>query len=229
VDKIGVDASKIVVLPNGVDPDVFAPASGDGISRHNGLEGKIVIGFVGILRPWHGVDRLLAAFRTLRAQHPPVHLLIVGDGPIQPELETLARELGVSAAVTFTGRLQHGDVVRHVAAMDLCVSPHATFYASPMKILEYMAVEKAVVAPAMDNIRDLIVDGRTGVLFDPARPEALAATLLKVAKDTPLRRTLGQNARRAVLERFNWRHNAMRIAESAQELVSSWAGAGGRS
>jgi glycosyltransferase involved in cell wall biosynthesis len=220
VDAVGIDAGKIVVLPNGADPDVFVPGKGgEDVRRRYRIEDRFVIGFVGILRPWHGVDLLLEAFCELRISHPAVHLLIVGDGPIQAQLESRARDLGCAEAVTFTGRLTHQDVVAHVAAMDVAVSPHATFYASPMKILEYMAMGKPLVAPAMDNIRDIVDDGETGMLFEPGNTTALAATLCRVSGDQTLREQLGRLARGRVVERFNWRLSALRVVDEAGTLL----------
>ena len=221
---IGIPSAKIVVMPNGADPDVFVPGSGEGVRRRHGLDDRIVIGFLGILRPWHGVDLLLEAFREVRSRWPAVHLLIVGDGPLETELKAESRRLGVSDAVTFTGRISHSDTVTHVAAMDVCVSPHATFYASPMKILEYMAMCKAVVAPDMENIRDIVDDGRTGLLFAPRSASGLAASLGRLIEDGALRRQLGEAGRREVVERFNWKSNAARIVEEAQALLDVGTG-----
>jgi glycosyltransferase involved in cell wall biosynthesis len=110
-------------------------------------------------------------------------------------------------------------VVAHVAAMDVAVSPHATFYASPMKILEYMAMGKPLVAPAMDNIRDIVDDGETGMLFEPGNTTALAATLCRVSGDQTLREQLGRLARGRVVERFNWRLSALRVVDEAGTLL----------
>jgi glycosyltransferase involved in cell wall biosynthesis len=220
VGTAGTDPEKIVILPNGANPDVFRPCDGEPIRRRYGLGDRLVVGFVGILRPWHGVDLLLRAFRQLRDQRLPVHLLIVGDGPIEDQLRSEAHQLGLATDVTITGRVTHTDVVGHVAAMDVCVSPHATFYASPMKLVEYMAMQKAVVAPAMDNIRDLVEADRTGLLFEPQDSDALAAAIGRVLTDAQLRSDLARRARRSVITRFNWRHNAEQLVESAQSLLS---------
>ena len=217
---VGIDAGKIVVLPNGADPDVFVPGvGGEEVRRRYGIEDRVVIGFVGILRPWHGVDLLLEAFRDLRRTCSSAHLLIVGDGSIQDQLEAHAAELGLGSSVTFTGRLAHQDVVAHVAAMDVTVSPQATFYASPMKVLEYMSMGKAVVAPAMDNIRDIIDDEESGLLFEPGSAVALASAIRRMIADEGLRRRLGEQARRRIVERLNWRQNARRIIEAAARSV----------
>ena len=218
VETVGISPEKIVVLPNGADPDVFVPGRGrEDIRERYGWQSAFVIGFVGILRPWHGVDLLLDAFVQVRTQNPDTHLLIVGDGPLQAELEARARNLGLAGAVTFTGRLRHDDVVRHIAAMDVAVSPHATFYASPMKILEYMAMGVPVVAPAMENIRD-IVDEATGVLFEANRSDALSASLQRLMTEDSFRQQLGRSARQRICERFNWRTNAQIVVDHARAL-----------
>jgi glycosyltransferase involved in cell wall biosynthesis len=226
VDELNIDERKIVVLPNGADPDVFVPADGETTRRRYHLEGQTVVGFVGILRPWHGVDLLLGAFAELRRHRPSTHLLLVGDGPIEEQIAAQARDLGLATAVTLTGRLTHPEVVSHVAAMDICVSPRATFYASPMKILEYLAMGKAVVAPDMDNIRDIISHGRTGILFAPQSASAMGDALRRLVDDDHLRRALGEEGRRSVIERFNWRSNASRIVAEAEELVRARSRAG---
>jgi glycosyltransferase involved in cell wall biosynthesis len=102
--------------------------------------------------------------------------------------------------------------------MDLTVSPHATFYASPMKILEYMAMGKTVIAPAMDNIRDIVDDHSTGLLFEPGNGAALLATLRQAIDDRMLRRSLGTRARDRVVTRLNWRYNAQAIIDAATRL-----------
>ena len=219
VDTLRIDPHKIIVLPNGADPDVFAPASGRDVRLRHGIDNRTVIGFVGILRPWHGVDLLLDAFRDLRTQSDSVHLLIVGDGPMRDPLEAHARRLGLVGAVTFTDRITHAEVGAYIAAMDVCVSPHATFYASPMKVLEYMSMGKPVIAPAMDNIRDIIEDGRNGTLFEPGKVGTLTAAMRSLVEDVQLRRALGERARRSVVDRFNWRCNALAIAETAGSLI----------
>jgi glycosyltransferase involved in cell wall biosynthesis len=216
VETIGIDESKIVVLPNGVDPDRFSPSiDGTAVRQRYRLDDRLVIGFVGILRPWHGVDLLLTAFQRLRERFPTVHLLIIGDGPIQAQLESQARDLGIADAVTFTGRVAYADVPAHIAVMDVTVSPQATFYASPMKILEYMAMRKLVVAPSMDNIRDIIEDRVSGLLFTAGDSGSLQWALTEALQDLELKCRVIESAHRRVVERFNWRHNAEVIANCA--------------
>lgn len=212
----GVPAERIVVVPNGAEPGVFRPdvQARQEIRAQLGIpEEAIVVGFVGILRPWHGVELLLDAVARMGTSRDGVHVLILGDGPSRSSLEKLAHSRGLEGIVTFTGRVPHGDIPRYVTAFDIGVSPRATFYASPMKVPEYMATGIAVVAPRMPNLQDLIADGVNGVLFQPENIDDLALTLLSLIRDPKTRCQLGQRARTAVIANRTWRHNAARIIE----------------
>jgi glycosyltransferase involved in cell wall biosynthesis len=214
VDTVGVPACRITVLPNGANLTKFDPhIDGSLVRASYGIGRKTVIGFVGILRPWHGIEILLEAFAGLSAGREDLHLLIVGDGPIEGELKARAAALGISSHVTFCGRIAHDNVRDHVAAFDIAVSPKATFYASPMKILEYMAMAKPVIAPAMDNIRDIIDDGRTGQLFEPESIHGLRQALQALVDDRALCARLGGQARAEIESARSWEMNARRVID----------------
>lgn len=212
--SIGVPADRIIVMPNGVDAEVFAPrATGKNVRQALNIDDRLVVGFTGILRPWHGLDMLLQAFAGASGGGRPLHLLLVGDGPSRAEVEEQAARLGIQDHVTVTGRLPHATVRDYVAAMDVAVSPRATFYASPMKILEYMAMGKAVIAPDMPNIRDIVTHERDALLFTPERAESLEASLARMLGDEGLRGRLGREARRTVEQGRTWTHNARAVVE----------------
>ena len=180
----------------------------------------IVIGFVGILRPWHGIDILVDAFKIICDRLPGCKLLLVGDGPIQGKIEAQVEKLGLKAMVTVTGRIPHARVADYVALFDMAVSPKATFYASPMKIIEYMAQQKAVIAPDMPNIRDLICNHATGLLFKPDSVNALVEALLILIRDKSKKEHLGNGALNAVKKRLNWIANAEAVLkECAKESL----------
>ncbi len=215
--SIGVPQSKIVVMPNGANTELFNPSiSGEDLRQHYGLGGKVVIGFTGILRPWHGVDLLITAFAGLLKNWPDLHLLIVGDGPIRAELEALIVEHQLSDRVTITGRQPHEKVRKFIAVMDVAVSPKATFYASPMKILEYMAMGKVVVAPDMENIRDILSHEENGLLFEPGNAKDLAAVLEKLLADPECREKLGRSALKKIETERTWLHNAQAVIRLVQ-------------
>ncbi|HTV03296.1 MAG TPA: glycosyltransferase family 4 protein [Luteitalea sp.] len=218
--SIGVPAERVVVMPNGADPDAFTPSFDAGPVRQRlGVADAIVVGFSGILRPWHGLDLLVESFARLAGADPRLHLLIVGDGPIRPELEQQIAARGLTSRVTITGRLPHAQVREYVAAMDVAVSPRATFYASPMKVLEYMAMGKAIVAPDMDNLRDILTDGQDGVLFTAENVDALTAALDRLVRDDALRRALGLASRRKIEDERTWLHNAREVVRMYEQVV----------
>jgi glycosyltransferase involved in cell wall biosynthesis len=217
----GVPREHMVVVTNGIDPSKFHPGvSGAQVRRKYGLDGKLVVGFVGWFREWHGLDLLLEVTRRARLAEFDARVLLVGDGPIGPDLRRFVRENGLEGSVVFTGPVPHDGVPAHIAAMDVAVVPSAPEYACPMKIIEYMAMAKCVVAPDQPNIREIVRNEENGVLFAAGDPDALASTLLEVVRDRPTRDSLGKSAFETVCSKsYLWRTNAERaiaLADSAK-------------
>jgi glycosyltransferase involved in cell wall biosynthesis len=175
---------------------------------------------VGILRPWHGVEKLVSAMERLVRLEPAAHLLLVGDGPVEDELKATVDRLGIRDHVTFTGRVGRDAVRDYILCMDIAASPKATFYASPMKILEYMAMGLPTVAPDMANIRDIITDGQEGLLFAPDDEESMFDRIHQLLKDGTARRRMGANARTRIEQELNWRNNALGVLEIAEKLLA---------
>jgi len=220
VEGYGVPAERITVLPNGTDPERFDPQIDDTpLRRKMGLEGKTVLGFVGILRRWHNIDRLISILEEIDLPKRNAVMLFLGDGPSYQELLEYNRQHGNEEYIRFLGRIPHNEIQTYIAMMDIAISPHATPYSSPMKILEYMAMEKAVLAPDMPNIRDLIEPGKTGVLFAPESREDLKEKLLGLITDGSLRERLGKEARKMVVGQFTWEKNAGKTAWLAEQLL----------
>ncbi len=216
----GVPEERITVLPNGTDPQRFNPAIDAGPLRKKlGLEGHIVMGFVGILRRWHNIDKLINILEEIDLPARKATMLFLGDGPSFDELVAYNKKQGNEKWIRFLGRIPHDKIQEYIAMMDIAISPHATPYSSPMKILEYMAMEKAILAPDMENIRDLLQDGETALLFKPDDARSLKEKLVRLMEDADLRRRLGQNARRVVQEKFTWLNNARKTAELAKALL----------
>lgn len=211
----GTRASKIKVVPNGVDVDLFRP---EGQTRRDGLEGKVVIGFVGSLKPWHGVDILVEALRQLAAD-ARFHLLVVGEGPMAKVLRALEEEL--PGRVTVTGGVPQREVPAYIRAMDIAVAPYPAlerFYFSPLKVLEYMATGRAVVASRIGQLDELIRDGETGLLVPPGDPGALAEAIRSLAADQNLRRVLGTRAAAEARRAHTWTQRVSDITELAEAM-----------
>jgi glycosyltransferase involved in cell wall biosynthesis len=221
--EVGVPAERILVNPNAVDPERFHPHCGGPELRQNlGFRpGDIVVCFVGTFSYWHGVAVLEQAIRLLldRAQPAshPLRFLLVGDGPLAPQMRNTLEPFSRGGSVIFTGAIPHGSVRAHLDSADILVSPHvplpggSPFFGSPTKLFEYMAMGKAIVASALDQIGEVLEHGRTALLVKPGDPGELAVAIQRLAADAQLRIELGRNAREITLARHTWRQNARRV------------------
>ncbi len=182
-------AAAVAVVPNGVDVDRFAPdAVASAVVRASlGLAGADVVGFIGSLKPWHGVDVLLDAAATLAARRPRLHVLVVGDGPERPSLEVRATRR-LEGRVHFVGAVPAAAIPAYLAAFDVAAAPYRApatavdFYFSPLKVVEAMAAARPVVASRFAPIVDLLAGH--GSLVPPGDVPALAAAI-DAALDDP--------------------------------------------
>ncbi|MGH8550284.1 MAG: glycosyltransferase family 4 protein [Methylococcales bacterium] len=220
--RAGVPDARIQIIPNGINLAHFAGAP-DSIEAkvRLGLEGRIVLGFTGFVRDWHGMDRMIDWIARHR-HDSRLHLLIVGDGPARADLEMQARAMQVAERITFTGLVPREEIPGMVAAFDIALQPAATEYASPLKLFEYLALGRAVIAPRESNLLEILVDGDNALLFDGATPGAFESTLERLVNDADLRRRLGEGARRTIRERrLTWTDNARRVVALGQALIDS--------
>jgi glycosyltransferase involved in cell wall biosynthesis len=138
-------------------------------------------------------------------------LLLVGDGPERAHLEAVARACGVQDAVTFTGPVDRDGIYDHIDAFDIALQPHVTEYASPMKIFEYLALGKCVVAPDLANIREILTHGEDALLFRAGDAGDMGRAIEILASDPERVRRMGARARRTIEERrYYWLDNARR-------------------
>src|SRR5262249_15950183 len=175
-------------------------------------------GFVGFVRPWHGLEW---AIRALPRLNQDVHLLVVGDGPAQESLEKEADILGVKDRVHFVGRVPHDDIAAYVESFDVALQTKAVAYASALKMFEYMALARAIVAPDQPNLREILKADSDALLFDPGDEASFFSALERLSRDGELRTRLGKAARRSVEETpFTWAENARRVESLAQGLLT---------
>ena len=213
----GVPAARIAVIANGINKAHFADApASEQAKAALGLQGKLVVGFTGFVRPWHGVDRVV---RWMASSNAPAncHLLIVGDGPVRTELENLASALNLRERVTITGVIDRSAVPHHVAAFDVALQPAVTAYASPLKLMEYLVLGKPVLAPREPNLLEVLTDGDNALLFDNGVEGSFELALGRLANDAPLRSKLALGSARSI-DRLNltWDANAQRVVRLAQ-------------
>ena len=228
VAGFGVNRSRIVIVPNGVRVERFAPRCRPTTTH----AGSFTIGFVGTLRPWHGVADLIAAFGRMRAVEPLVglSLRIVGDGPQRQALQqqTAALSPEIQSAIEFVGAVPYDAVPRELAKMDVAVAPYAQAqhcYFSPIKLFEYMAASVPVVAAQTGQLSEIIRHGENGLLYEPGNVDALAAALWELYDDVALRDRLVQTARRDVEQLHTWRQRVDHILNLTAALPQRRGGA----
>lgn len=212
----GVQPGKIHVVPNGVDPRMFTP---EGEIYKQGFGEKFTLGFVGSLKPWHGIETMIEAFQSL-AQDPDIHLLVVGDGPMAEQLETLREEY--PEQVHLVRAVPHDEVPCYVRAMDIALAPYPfikDFYFSPLKILEYMSAGRATVASNIGQISELLVNRETGILVPPGDTKALTDAIMMLKEDDQLRVSLGVQAAKEVREKHSWSQRSSEILDLAKSKI----------
>ena len=178
-----------------------------------------MIGFVGGFYPWHGVELLVKAVSRLEDKRNDIALLLVGDGPMKNSLQSLSAEILKSTKVIFTGEVISEQLPCYIKTMDICVMPHSNAYGSPMKVFEYMAMEKPVIAPRLGPLEDVLRNDENGLLFEPLNIDALSSCMLNLIENKYLRTRLSQNAKKTILKRHLWRHNAEKIITAYDNAI----------
>lgn len=224
----GLRSRHIEVVPNGVDPEQFRPALDGGVIRAQfPVADPVVLGFVGSFAPWHGVESLKALLAFALSAYDNTCCLFVGDGPRRVELEALSRSGRWNPRrVCFTGHVDHAQVPAYIAAMDACLLPYDDqgsegFYFSPLKLFEYLACGKAVLASGVGQVAQVIQDGLNGMLCAGGNPSEAIAKLKQLIESPWLRQQLGEAGRRTVLERYTWHHAARAVEQILQRTVEA--------
>jgi len=221
IEQSGVDRERILVIHNGINEQRFSETgSVDEMRKKLGLENRLVLGFTGFVREWHRLDRVV---ELLKDNHDGVqrHLLLVGDGPARKQIEDAAKALGVENAVTITGVIDRENVSKYVACFDIALQPDVVEYASPLKLFEYLALGRAIVAPDTANIREILKHEYSSLLFDPEQKDGFLEAVERLLNDAGLRERIGQGAKQTIAEKeFTWDANARKVETLFQALIS---------
>lgn len=224
--RLGVDPERITVVPNGVDAARFTPRERDeALAERLGLSGKTVIGYVGGLVHYEGLDLLFRAVDHLREHRDDFHVLVVGDGAHQRALHALVEELDLGDEITFTGRVPHEDVEDYLSLVDITPFPRKPLQVceliSPIKPFEAMAMRKTVVASDVAALAEIVEDGVTGRLFAKGDAADLARVLEELLDAPDERARLGDAARTWVVEERDWRRIVGVVDGVYRELLGS--------
>lgn len=212
----GIPAAKITVIPNAVDIDKFAQSGAPDadLQRQLGLDGCTVVGFIGSFYAYEGLSLLLQAVPRMHARVPNLKILLVGGGPQDSELRSLAQQLGVRNSVIFTGRVPHDQVGKYYDLIDVLAYPRLsmrlTNLVTPLKPLECMAQGRLLVASDVGGHRELIQDDKTGLLFPAGSADALADRIVGLVQQPQRWAELRAQARRFVETERTWAKSVAR-------------------
>ena len=222
----GVAREKMTLLPNAVDLDQFTPRPRDaGLAARLGVAGKVVIGTVGTFKWYEGLDVLLEAAASMRRRlGDGFRLLLVGDGPESERLAALRGRLGLEDLVVMTGRVPHDEVAGYYSLIDVAAYPRTgarvCHFVSPLKPLEAMAMEKAVVVSDVRAQAEMVEDGVTGLVHPADDAGALERALTRLVGDAALRARLAAGARAWVGRHRSWPAAAAAVSAVYERLLS---------
>lgn len=223
VQNWGVDADKITIIPNGVNVGLFQQSVDTvQVRAELGMPDAPIIMFVGGFQMWHGLDKLLEAVAVIAKILPEVRLLLVGDGPARPFVEETIRRLDLEKIVLITGFQPHARIPKLLAVADVVTVPYPKLpqemWFSPLKLYEYMAAGKAVVASAAGQIKNVIRHNENGLLVTPGDVADLAQACLHLLQNPATRTRLGDNARQEAETEHAWSRQIERL-EQVYELA----------
>src|SRR5205823_517996 len=223
--RYGLPSEKVGTIPTGVDLATFAPIDAAQARRDLGLAGANWVVFVGNLVGWQGVDVLLRAAPRVVREQSDARFLLGGAGVLRPALETLTRDLGIQPYVRFVGAMQHELVPIHIGAATVCVAPFTRYRnegigVSPLKVYEYLAVGRPVVASAIPGIDDMLVRSGAGRVVEPDNPEALAEALARLLASPAECAVMGHSARAFAVAECSWARTAASLERVLVEAAS---------
>lgn len=215
VISMGIDTDKVIVTPNRVDSTLFNPEiNGTKIRENLALKNKIVFGWTGSFRGFHAVDDIILAFSLVHKKHPDTVLVLVGDGQQYPHIQELVEEKGLTDSVLMPGKKPFIEIPEYVANFDIAlVSARSAegFHYSPLKLREYLAAGKSVIAPNAGDLPTTFKNGSQVLLYEPGNYKDLSQMMLTLVEDPSLRNKLSDNAKKWFKEEGSWVHELKKV------------------
>jgi len=220
----GVPEKKMIVIPNGADPKRFYPQTRDkSLEKQFGLEGKMVIGWIG--SGWTGIDKLVDMVHQIARQRKDVSFFFVCGGESRVFLQEKLRDFVSHDRVILPGKIHSNEINRFLSCMDITLAPYPKLdfaYPSSLKVFEYMAAGKAVVASRIGQIAEIIEEKRNGCLFDPDNNDEMIGKILILIQDSKLRKLIGRQAREDVLNNYTWDKNALTMSRIFKDVIKQY-------
>lgn len=216
----GIPRERISVCHNAINPDLFEPNryARDSVRAALGLSG-VVIGFVGTMNRWQGMLEFPQVIHSVLNKHAEACFLMVGDGEYRAHIGDFCNREGFARRVIFTGRKGHSEIPQLVAAMDIAILLNSNAYGSPMKIFEYLSMGKAVIAPSVPPVLEILSDLETGLLIEAGDADAMATGISLLIEKPELRHKLGAAGREYVTADHTWAQNVAKILEAYEKIA----------
>jgi glycosyltransferase involved in cell wall biosynthesis len=215
IERWRTDPSKVTTILNGANLDLISNSDKSNKPKYGLKNDTMVVIFVSSFKPWHGLDLLVEAFHHVSSLIDNVKLLLVGDGPVRHEIENLVERLNLSEMVIFTGGIDQKDVASLLSIADVAIinprlSP-AFLAQCPLKLFEYMAAGKPIVAPSTPTINQVLAHRENALLVLPDSCEDLSNAIFELLQDKQLRLKLGRAARKQAFQRHSWDHTVTEL------------------
>jgi glycosyltransferase involved in cell wall biosynthesis len=223
IASLGLNRKLVTVIPNGVSASDFSP------TPLPVRDGRIsVLLYIGTLADWQGLDIVIRALPKILEQHP-VRLHIVGRGRSRQRkmLSKQIRKLGVEGSVIVQPAIPHHEIPALIAESDICIAPlglndrNVTQGACPIKVLEYMAAGRPLLASNMPIVRELVREDMDALLFSPSDPDDLARQVLSLLNDFELSKRLARSASERVLSKFTWHESQKKLEKVYGKLLGN--------
>lgn len=221
-----VPEDKLVSIPNGANTELFRPLDKHECRRKLGLKGDaFYIGFVGSFAPWQGLEVLIEAAKQVKEQgYSQIKYILVGEGEREHILRQKVQGYELEDEIRFTGRVAYEEVVHYTNACDVAVAPftkerNAIIGVSPLKLFEYLACGRPVIASRVDGVKEVIEEGQCGYLFEAGDADELAKRIIQSYQEREALQEMGLRGRKLVEGKYTWRATAERIVEVLNEVV----------
>lgn len=221
----GIPLSKLIVLPSCSDTELFTPLSREECCTGLGFDPSLLyVGFAGSFYSYQGIDTLIDSAPKILKQFANTRFLLIGDGPMMSTWQDKASQKGLQDAFIFSGRVPYKQVPKYIGAMDICVAPHKrdTNQSSPVKLFDYMACGKPIVASNIDVVREIIDQNECAILIPPDNCTELAQAIISLLVDQTKREKMGIAARNLVVSKYNRKQTAMTVQTNAHYLSSTY-------
>jgi len=216
IEIYGINSEKIIVIPNAVNDSWFKDYKPT--ETHNKEKESLTVGFIGSFIKWHGIDNLVdVGMELLTNTDVNIEILLVGDGEERVNLENKVKSLNLEDSFKFTGVVNHKEIPNYIEKMDICVMPSSNWYGSPLKIFEYGALGKPIIAPKTDPVIEVMEDRVDGYLV--GNKHELKSAIIEIISDYEQAKVIGNKFREKITKNYTWDKVGKKIGELITQIV----------